>query len=377
MKNFLLLLLAAIVACSEKTQETQSDAYVPDLVIADSLVIDNLTQLTFIDVKEDHSEYLFYDFKTSEFFRIGKSGEIILKANRSEDGKDSYKSSYFSTAHYLKNDRILVLTYALASIYDLDFNLIESKNVDFELITRTGGGSRAALTSGDYLYTFSLDTDGDVDTIVGSEEFSIAYPFMRIRDINIFDTLYTSFIPKETQMAVNPGLYNNLDPIVKIIKDEMYVLFPNSPEMYVYDFPALNLKTSWDLNPGDNYKQTLPQDPDINFDGFLKELAGSQYKAFTFSNGNLLTIYEGAAPQDEVDKLPKEYIGGPEFTEMAEKYKNKTYYQIFKDEKKLWEGFWDINLMSVRDILYSNAKPGEDPDAVEKDMQTYYFYELR
>lgn len=378
MKNFLLLLLFAVfVACSEKPEETQSEAYIPELVIKDSLVIDNLTQLALIDVKEDHSEYLFYDFKTSEFFRVNKSGEIILKANRSEDGKDSYKSTYFSTAHYLRNDRILVLTHALASIYALDFNLIESKKVDFELVSRTVGGSRAALTSGDYLYTFSLDTDGDVQEIFGSEEFSIAYPFMRVRDINSFDTLFTSFIPNETQMAENPGLYNNLDPIVKIVKEEMYVVFPNSPEMYVYNFPELKLKTSWDLNPGDAYKQIVPNHDPSSLDGFFNSLGSSEYKGFSFSNGYLLTFFEGAAPQGEIDALPNRTVGSTEFMELVDKYKSTYYYQIFKGQDKIWQGDLNVNLSSVRDLLYSNAKPGEDPDAVEKDVQTIYFYELK
>lgn len=378
MKNFLLItLLAGLVACGEKTKETGSTNYIPKLVITDSLVIDNLTKLNLIDVKEDRSEYLFYDFKTSEFFRVDKSGEIILKANRSEDGKDSYKSTYFSTAHYMKDDQILVLTHGHASIYDLDFNLVDSKKVDFELVSRTVGGSRAALTFAKYLYTFSLDIMGDVEAIFGSEEFSIAYPFMTIRDINSLDTLHTSFIPKETQMALNPGIYNNLDPIVKIMEEEMYVLFPNSPEMYVYEFPELKLKTFWQLKPGEDYKQIKPSNKDIGLDGFFQSLAASEYKGFAFSNGYLLTIFEGGAPQDEIDALPNRTVGSAEFNELAKKYKSNYHYQIFKGQDKIWQGDLNVNLWSVRNILYSDARPGEDPDAVEKDMQTFYLYELK
>jgi len=378
MKNFLLLtILAAAAACGEKTQETHSEAYIPELMIKDSLVIDHLTQLAFIDVKYDHSEFLFYDFKTSEFFRVDKSGEILLKANRREDGKDSFKSSYFTTAHYIQNDQVLVITHTSAFIYDLDFNLIETKKVNFELVTRTIGGSRAALSSGEYLYTFSLDITGDVRAIVESDDFSVAYPFMTVRDINSLDTLHTAYIPKGTQMAINPGQYNNLDPIVKLVKDEMFVLFPNSPEMYVYEFPELKLETSWELNPGDTYKQIKPSNKDIGLDGFFQALASSEFKGFTFSNGYLLTQFEGGAPQAEIDALPNRTVGSPEFMELVKKYKSKYYYQIFKNQEKLWQGTWDVNLSSVRDVLYSNAKPGEDPDAVEKDMQTYYFYELR
>ncbi len=59
------------------------------------------------------------------------------------------------------------------------------------------------------------------------------------------------------------------------------------------------------------------------------------------------------------------------------KYKSIPNYQIFKGQEKLWQGKMDVKLWSVRDVLYSSAKPGEDPEAVEKDMQTIYFYELK
>jgi hypothetical protein len=54
-----------------------------------------------------------------------------------------------------------------------------------------------------------------------------------------------------------------------------------------------------------------------------------------------------------------------------------TKNQIFKEEEKIWEGQWDINLKVRRNLIYSNAKIGEDPNSVEKDVQTLYFYELR
>ncbi|WP_339753339.1 hypothetical protein [Algoriphagus aquimarinus] len=377
MKNFLqILLFAGLVACSEKTQETQSDTYIPELVITDSLVIDHLTSLGMIDLKEDHSEFLFYDFKTSEFLRVANSGEILAKANRSEDGKDSYKQRYFTIANYYGEDEILILTLTSAFIYDLFFNLKEEKKLTFDLVTNRIGGSRAAQSYKDFLYTFSLEKSNSKD-VYESDEFSISYPFLTIRDLDSMNILSSESIPAESQMAITPGKYNNLDPIVKVIKDEIFVLFPNSPEIYVYQFPELKLIGKWDLYPGKDYKQISPTKDEESFEGFLNALASSEYSNFVFSNGYLLTQFDGFVPQDEVDKLPREYVGGPEFMELVDKYKSKYNYQIFRDEQKLWQGSWDVNLWSVRNILYSNAKPGEDPDAVEKDVQTIYFYELK
>ncbi len=304
------------------------------------------------------------------------SGGVLIRANRTGDGKDNYKSSYFQTASYVGNDEILLTTYAESFVYDLNFSLKKSKPLDFALLSNSSGKNRAAQSYGEYLYTFSVELT-DIDKIYNSEELNILYPFLTIRDLSTLEIVSSDSLPKESQPAIHNGMFSNLDPIVQLRQDEMFVLFPNSPEMYVYAFPELKFKTSWELDPQDEYKQTLPSISRQNFDGFFKELAGSQYKEFTFSNDYLLTMYEGAAPQEEVDALPRNVVGDERYMDLYYKYKSTTYYQIFKEQEKLWEGSWDVNLSSVRDLLYSNAKPGEDPDAVEKDLQTIYFYELK
>ena len=377
MKNFLLLsLIPVLFACNEKTQETPSESYIPELVIKDSLVIDNLTQLTLIDVKEDNSEYLFYDFKTKEFLRVDSSGDILLRANRTGDGKDNYKSSYFYTANYSGNDEIMLTTNSEYFRYDLNFNLKESQPMEFVLLTRRSGENRAAQSYGSYLYTFSVELQ-DMDKVYNSGIFNISYPLLTIRDLATLKRISADSLPKESQPAIHNGMFLSFDPIVQFRKDEMFVLFPYSPEIYVYNFPELKLKSTWELNPSKEYKQTLPTNSTQNFDGFFKDLAGSQYTGLAFSNDYLVTMFQGAVPQEEVDALPRNVVGDKRYMALEEKYKSEMYYQVFKGEEKIWEGTWDVNLSSVRDVLYSNAKPGEDPDAVEKDVQTFYFYELR
>lgn len=207
MKNFLLLcLIPVLLACSEKPTETATESYIPELVIIDSLVIDRLTVLGMQDVKEDQSEYLLHDFKTNELIRVNESGKILVKANRSEDGKDSYKQKFFITANYLGNDEILVFTFSGAFIYDLEFNLKEEKKLDFELVTRQMGGSRVVVPFDKYLYTFSLE-NSESSNLKTAEDFSVAYPFMTIRDIESLKVLHSVTVPSQSQVALNPGFY--------------------------------------------------------------------------------------------------------------------------------------------------------------------------
>jgi hypothetical protein len=87
-------------------------------------------------------------------------------------------------------------------------------------------------------------------------------------------------------------------------------------------------------------------------------------------------MLEDAAPKADVDALPKGMISD-EFITLSQKYKNKYSYQVFKEGEKLWQGRWDIRLESVRDLLFSTEKVGIIPGEVERDVQTFYFYELK
>ncbi|WP_339753336.1 hypothetical protein [Algoriphagus aquimarinus] len=366
-----------IYSCGPSDSEkiVEGEKYVPELVIRDSIVIDRLTKPTMVDVKPDHSEFLFYDFKTSEFFRISKSGENLKTADLTGDGKNSIQAGYFVGAKYAKDDKILILTLSGIYEYDLGFTLINKVTNSFELITRIVGGSKSFDTFKDYLYTFSVE-EKDRSTIYQSEKFSNSYPFITIRDLTTYAIITSDSVPGESLMAKNPGFYTLLDPIVKFRKGELYMVFPNSPEMYVYDLPSLNLKDQWELEPGDTYKLAEPTEP-MDPRGFILSMGSGVYKDFTFSNDYLVTIYQNAIPTDELELITPENISSDKSKEIMKKYWAQPNYQIFKGKDKVWEGQWDIKLSMLRDVIFAFSKPGEDPDAFEKDMQTIYLYELK
>lgn len=377
MKNFLpLLLFAVLLACSEKTQETQTEAYIPELVIKDSIVINRLIKPTMLDVIPNHSEFLFYDFKASEFLRVSNSGVILKTANLTGDGRNTIQSTYFVGAKYGGNNEIIIQTMTSTFTYDLDFQLKKKVDSNFSLVLPRVGGSRGFETNGDYIYTFSIDEKDRNTELLQSENFNNEYPFISIRDRHTLAIVSSDFIPSTSYVAQNPGQYLDLDPIAKFETNEMYVLFPNSPEMYVYDFPSLKLKDHWDLNPGNSYIQMEPSNSVGEINGY-RSLTAGRYQNFVFSNGYLLTEYQGAAPQDEVDDLANYTGGGDEYKALVKKYRSTPYYQIFEGKSKLWEGQWNIKLSMLRDLIFATVKPGEDPDAVEKDIQTIYFYELK
>ncbi|MDO8966199.1 hypothetical protein [Algoriphagus sp.] len=303
------------------------------------------------------------------------NGVIIDSSILRGDGKNQMGDQYFVTANFISNDEIIVQNFWNVFRYTIDFELIEKKESPYTLITRNVGGGRSSYIFDNYLYTFSVDKS-DEKSYHQSEKDNL-YPFMQIRNYPFLEIVAEASFPPTSEMVKSPGEYLNMEPVLKMKDSKLFALYPNSKELYTYSFPDLELIDTLDLNPGKNFKQvkpTLEDDPPLA--GFFKNLAGSDFLNFHFSNEYLMTWYEGAAPQNEVDGLPRESVGGEEFMNIVKKYK-KPFYQIFKNEKKLWEGELEVKLFSIKDKLFSFSKPGEDPNAIEKDIQTLYFYELR
>ncbi|WP_373397541.1 hypothetical protein V8V91_23795 [Algoriphagus halophilus] len=60
-----------------------------------------------------------------------------------------------------------------------------------------------------------------------------------------------------------------MDPLVQFDANKLYLLFPNSPELYEYQLPELTLVDQLDLNPEENYKLIEPAELGSNQE-FLK-----------------------------------------------------------------------------------------------------------
>jgi hypothetical protein len=365
------LWLSSLFSCGSSDKQEKATFENFELTIVDSLQIDHLGKLYMIDLKEDQSEFLLYDILTNEFLRVNKKGEILQQVNRTGDGKDNYQSDYFLTAQYLDSGDILIETFGQQFIYDGEFNLKEKRETPYSPITNRIMGSTVNLPIGKWMFSSTFKSEDNRESF--SENFGLGYPLLSLYSIEDFSMLARTEFPAESQMVLNPGSYNFDSPLAVYHNDELYINFSSSPEIYIYDLPSMELKRHIPLQPSESYKQNIPSDPNENFGRFFNKLASSVYEGFNFSNGYLITWYKGAAPQEEVDALPRNVVGQPEFQALAKKYE-KTFYQVFDVDRKLWEGTKDIKLNSCRNLMYSKLKEGEKEDEVEKDYEVFYFY---
>lgn len=366
-----------ILSCSSGEIEKKSnfDA-VPELTLVDSLVIDRLVAPSLMDYSEDRKLFLFFDFQSNELILTNNSGKIQSIANRAEDGPNSYKSSYFYAVRFVGNNQILLETYTGSFLYDLEFNLIEFKPTKIQILSRMVGDTPGFVVFEDYQFKFGF-LENEIDQIRQDDEMIMdEYDFLKVSNY-AGKLLFSSKIPRSVNYINTPGTYFSYDPNTLLIGDRLYLQFLFTPIIFSYSFPELELLDSIFLNPTEEFKTVKPSPKGGDFGPFFEDLKGSRYEGFVFSNDFLLTWYLKGAPDEEVDALDRRVVGDEKYNLLEKKYKTLVY-QIFKGKDKVWEGEWQIDLEVKKDLLYSvNGKLGEDPEAKERDIQTYYFYELR
>ncbi|WP_144604840.1 hypothetical protein [Algoriphagus algorifonticola] len=372
---FVFISVLVLISCSQKQSDKNSKQYVPKLVLVDSMRIDRLVVPTLLDYSDDAQKFLLFDFKSNEFILTDNSGNILKVANRAQDGPDSYKSKYFTAAQFMSENQILIETYAGTYIYDLDFNLLEARVPNVTVYTRFLGNTPSLLISDAYQYKFGYIQD-DSDKIFSKDGPLVGqYDFLKTLDLK-GNVLFEAPIPSSVNFLQFPGGYFSYEANSLIKDDLLYLQFLMTPKVYIYQFPELILVDSLELKPGKDFKVIKPS-PGDNFGAIFEELRGSTFSDFTISNEYLITWYLKGTPDEEVDALDRRVVGDEKYMSVEEKYKTPIY-QIFKDDKKLWEGEWPIKLQAKKELLYSvNAKFGEDPNAEERDFQTFYFYELK
>ncbi|AKP51350.1 hypothetical protein CA2015_1923 [Cyclobacterium amurskyense] len=367
--------LSILFFCQCQTKIESEGEIMPEFVITDSLFIDYLGQLNMVDFKEDQSEYLLYDRQRKEFVRVNNKGNILQTKNLSIDGKDYFGTQYFSI-NYLPNNQLLFVGSGHFFWYDRELNLIEKKEIPFNIKSIYFSPGHVNLVQEQRLFTHAYSKDIN-EASTERDEFLSSHPFLTVFDFKEEKFISQDYIPKSVQMIKSPGKYLDSAPFSLLHNEELYLLFANSPEIYRFSFPNLELMETIELNPGKStYSQIAPL-PFENYEGGTFEMVfeNSAYFGLFSSNEYLLTGYYGAIPSDVMEEY-NSTATQEEKTIIKEKYKIP-YYQIIKEGKKLWEGHLDIQFKNQGGRLFADHKLNQPKVEEELDYIPFYFYELR
>lgn len=360
--------------CDSKGSKEES-GFVPRFVVKDSLVVDYLGQLSLVDFKKDRSEYLLYDGQRELFIRADAEGQIVQTKNLGEDGKDQFGSSFFSV-NYLENGQLLFVGFNHFFWYDEELNLIEKKEIPFIIKSVYVSPGHANLLQGDLLFTHAVGLDVS-DEARQSETFLETYPFLTVYDMAEGKTISQDFIPNTVQMIRESGRYMDSAPFSLIRHDGLYLLFPNSPEIYRFSFPDLSMWDVIELNPDKGQYSQIKPVPVKNYQNLSSYdmvTENSAYFGVFSSNDYLVAGYYGALPGD-VFEAYKSTASSQERKEVLDKYK-VPYYQVVRDGKKLWEGQINTLFLNRRGMLCADRNVNLSHEEKELDYVAFYFYEI-
>lgn len=374
MVYFLSFALFLLCQC-QSPKKTEID-FMPEFVVTDSLIIDYLGQLNMVDFKEDRSEYLLYDGQRKEFVRIDKEGNLLQSKNLAEDSKDQFGTYYFSI-NYLPNGQLLFVGFNHFFWYDGELNLIEKKEIPFIIKSLYVNPGHVNLIHEQYLFTHALSKDVGEDSRQ-KEDFLANHPFLTVYDLEKEKIISQDYIPKSVKMIQAPGKYMDSAPFSLLQDQNLYILFPNSPEIYRFTFPKLILKDTIELNPANSsYAQIKPIDYNNyqRLSSYDMVTENSAYFGLFSSNNFLIAGYYGALPR-EVVEVYKSKISDEEKKKIREAHKIP-YYQVIKDGRKIWEGHLDIQFNYQRKRLFANRNLNHHKVDQELDYIPFYFYEIK
>lgn len=372
---FYLIPLIILLCQCQQSKETESD-FTPEFVVTDSLIIDYIGQLNLVNFKDDRSEYLLFDPQRKEFVRVNGEGQILQSKNLEADSKDQFES-YYVSIDYLANGQLLFVGMNHFYWYDSELNLLEKKEIPFLIKSVYFSPGHANLVHGQNLFTHAVDKDLDDDTRE-KEDFLANFPFLTVYDFSEEKIISQDYIPKTVQMIKAPGKYMDSAPFSVLLDDDLYLLFQNSPEIYRYSFPTLDLIETIPLAPDNSSYAQIKPVPVKNYQsmssyGMLTE--NSAYFGLGASNGFLLAGYYGALPTDVVE-IYNSTASDQEKKEMRETYKIP-YYQLVKEGEKLWEDHLDIQFQFQNGRIYASRNVNLPRVEKELDYVPFYFYEVR
>jgi hypothetical protein len=307
---------------------------------------------------------------------VDNEGKILQRKNLANDSKDQFGSIYFSV-DYLPNGQILVVGPNHFFWYDSELNLLEKKEIPFIIKSIYFNPGHANLVHEQTLFTHAYARDVDEDTRQ-KEDFLANFPFLTVYDFGEEKMISQDYIPQSVHMIQAPGKYMDSAPFSLLHDQDLFLLFPNSPEIYRFSFPELNLLETISLDPDkSSYAQIKPV-PVKNYQnmssyGMVTE--NSAYFGLGTSNGFLLAGYYGALPSDVVE-IYNSTASDQEKKEMRETYK-LPYYHVVKAGKKVWEGHVDIPFHFQNGRIYAYRNINLPQDEQELDYVPFYFYEIR
>ena len=365
-KAFTFLSLIIFSSCqSDQAQEVNYEPMELDFELVKSLEYDYLGRAFVMDYSNELNIIALYDDQRDEII-IANEDEILVQKKLSGDSKNSY-GSRFSGALFWK-DKLIILGFGAYHIYDLDLNLIEKVNLPYPSATGLIGWFTYSLIVDDWLIYYA-DTNEERATLEPPADPVVIWNLNK-------KTLHKSInTPAGIPMVWNAGGTGMATAQFAFANENLLVLYPNHPVIYEVNIQNGTFEDSIVIDaPTWNMPDIIKQNVENVIETIFDNLT---YPSFTFLFANeelIITAFQHGVPREEVDKLPRNMLGGPKWFELENEYRKPKLY-TFLGNQNVAETEINRGIQTWRGGYKTTNWPlGKEFKDEEEDFIRFYLY---
>lgn len=367
-----------IISChfekKQNSSENKSSEY--QLVIYDSLIVENNSFLFLSDYDPIKGHYLFYDYFTGDILIKDKSGKFVSTLNYKGDGNTEYGE--LRGLSFFGQDKIIGYSAWNYYIFWIQGGFVQGGSImDKSILVNPDYDFKAHhFISVDSTLYLLIKGSSTVDGNVFTKEF-----YRNIKWVSIYNPALeqsTSGVSIPTGSIYATKFYYNASPhfALDTFNRKLIVLYPFEPIAYIYDLPSLTLTETIPLKP-DFFAQAkgVPFSSDsqkMKDDGFVQAQISGEYMAVqSLGEDMFLTYYYSGLPYDNIAKDMSTYMSNDLHN------KRGKYLQIFHANKKkskdikLPEGIQGLSIATRLDHIVLQADISE-----ELSFSKYYICKL-
>ncbi|WP_114748247.1 hypothetical protein [Pleomorphovibrio marinus] len=367
-KIFALLLYFAI-SCTPSTDKSPESITPPEFKKTDSLTIHHKGDLQLLNWTQGMEYFVLYESEEKRVLLADRQGEILQKKSLSNTDTAGSLPSKFYSIHFLDENQLLMV--GATHLYWLNDSLqgIKEKDIPINQFSLYFNPGHLNLLHQNHLFTFGYPKHV-MDWQKDAPDFYSRYPFLWVYDMEEDDFVAQAELPFTIKQRQAQGHFLDIAPYAQIQEDKLYLLFPHSPYIFSYSFPALELEDSLKLEPGKDFTawEPIPKDELAPGLAYERMITSSAWIGFHISGDRILASYRMAASQNAYYS----YLHDPSpegFKEFIGTHKGALSLIYEKDEKR-WEGKLDPIFEFRNGLIIRREKAKMQPTT------TFYFLSL-
>jgi hypothetical protein len=365
------ILFYFVNSCTPSTDKPPVSITQPEFQKTDSLTIHHKGDLQLLNWREDKEFFILHDPDEKQVFLTGKHGEILQqRILTDEDQADSLPDKFYSF-HFIEEDQILMVGATHLFWLDDSLRIIKKREVPINQLSVYFNPGHLNLLHQKHLFTFGYEKH-ILDWQRQAPDFFSRHPLLWVVNLDTGIPASNASLPHTAKRVMEKGVYLDTTPFAQLENDQLFLLFPNTPMIFQFGFPDLELQDSIPLDPSPPYipSEGVPHEeafPGMAYDHMIQS---SPFSGF-YKQGELSLVSYQQPVSPQVYESYKNEPTKEGYQELLDKHKSPVYL-LYEKDKKRWEGEIKPSVTLKHGEIIQKNSAG---DGMEK-VTTFYFLTL-